>query len=200
MVSDKVKVVRTMFSLSIKSRLQLKDPTFCCVIDFSAALDNVDRDLLIYALKNIWIDCYILKVIREIYRETHCAVRVNRKLTEWFTTKAGARQGQNESPTVFAAFINSLAIEISSLELGISIGDRKLSILLFADDFVLIGKSEHDLQLLMDKSHTWCLKWCMKVNMIKLISSISDQKYIRLLIMCLNWVMELFPWLKNIDI
>ena len=104
--------------MAIKSRLQLKEPTFCCFVDFSAAFDNVDRDLLIYALKNIGIDCYILKVICEIYRETQCAVRVNSKLTEWFTTKAGVRQGQNESQTIFAAFINSLAIEINSLELG----------------------------------------------------------------------------------
>ena len=38
-----------------------------------------------------------------------------------------------------------------SLELGIDIGDRMISILLFADDISLISENENDLQILLDK-------------------------------------------------
>ena len=48
-------------------------------------------------------------------------IKVNNKVTDWFTTYAGLRQGQNDSPTAFATFINSFAVKIKSLNVGISV-------------------------------------------------------------------------------
>ena len=39
---------------------------------------------------------------------------------------------------------------------GITTGHPKVSILLFADDIVLITEKENELQTLLDKLHTWC--------------------------------------------
>ena len=93
-----------------------------------------------------------------------CAVRVNDRITEWFVTNAGVGQGQNDSSTVFAVFINSLAKDIINLDTGITIGDRKLAILLFADDIALVAETVNDLQLLMNQLYSWCVKWRMKIN------------------------------------
>ena len=150
--------------MAIKARLLQKKSTYCCFVDFAAAFDNVDRDLLIFALQNIGVEGHILKVIREMYRHTMCALRVNDRITEWFVTNAGVRQGQNDSSTVFAVFINSLAKEIINLDTGITIGDRKLAILLFADDIALVAETVNDLQLLMNQLYSWCIKWRMKIN------------------------------------
>ena len=136
-----------IFSLSsvIKSRINKKKHTFCCFVNYFAAFDFVDRTLLIYALKNVGVDGPILKVIQEMYRNTLCAVKVNNKVTDWFSTYAGLRQGQNDSPTAFAAFVNSFAVKIKSLNVGISVDKVKMSTLLFADDIVLIGETEQEL-------------------------------------------------------
>ena len=58
-------------------------------------------------LKNVGVDGPFLKVIQEMYRNTLCAVKVNNKVTDWFSTYmyAGLGQGQNDSPTAFAAFV-----------------------------------------------------------------------------------------------
>ena len=72
-----------------------------------AAFDCVDRTLLLYALQNAGIEGHFLKVIKAMYTDTQCVVKVNNKVTDWFPTYAGVRQGQNESPTIFAVFINS---------------------------------------------------------------------------------------------
>ena len=61
-------------------------------------------------------------------------------------------------------FINSLAVELKQLNIGITIGHSEVSILLFADDIVLITEKENELQTLLDKLHTWCRKWRMKIN------------------------------------
>ena len=75
-----------------------------------------------------------------LYKNTKSAVKVNDKVTDWFTTEAGVRQGQNDSPKLFLIYINSLVKQIKSMILGVKYGKTHLSILVFADNIVLISK------------------------------------------------------------
>ena len=59
-------------------------------------------------------------------KKTECTIKINDKVTDWFQTYAGIRQGQNDSPTQFAIYANSLAEDIKSLGLGIKIGDTNI--------------------------------------------------------------------------
>jgi len=57
------------------------------------------------------------------------------------------------------------------LDIGISIGDEKLCILLYADDIALMADNEHDLQLLLNALSTWCdtndmIVVCSKSNVV----------------------------------
>ena len=54
-------------TMAIKARLLQKKSTYFCFVDFTAAFDNVDRDLLKFVLKDIRVEGHIVKVIREIY-------------------------------------------------------------------------------------------------------------------------------------
>ena len=42
-----------------------------------------------------------------------------------------------------------------------------MSILLYADDIALVCNTEADLQCMLDKVHSWCRKWRMKINRSK---------------------------------
>ena len=53
------------------------------------------------------------------------------------------------------------------MNLGVKFGHVKLSILLYADDMVLVANNEKDLQSMLDKMHEWCCKWRLKVNQEK---------------------------------
>ena len=53
-------------------------------------------------------------------------------------------------------FGNDLVAEVNYICLEIKIGDRKLSLLLHADDIVLMSDSEEKLQLMLDTAHSWC--------------------------------------------
>ena len=61
-------------------------------------------------------------------------------------------------------FVNELVKEIKAINLGIKISNRLISILLYADDMVLLAPRDIDLQGLLDKMSNWCMKWRLNVN------------------------------------
>lgn len=51
--------------------------------------------------------------------------------------------------------------------LGITIEDFNLSILLYADDIVLIAEKEIELQKMLNIMNDWCIKWRLTINLEK---------------------------------
>ena len=74
------------------------------------------------------------------------------------------KQGDNLSPTLFALYLNDLAVEVKSLRCGVDIDGRQVTILLYADDIVLLAPNESSLQKQLHAIYNWCRKWRMKVN------------------------------------
>ena len=60
--------------------------------------------------------------------------------------------------------VNKLAVQIKHLNAGIKVGDRIISILLFADDIVLLAENEENLQCMISELVKWCSQWRMVVN------------------------------------
>ena len=93
-------------------------------------------------------------------------VRVNCFKTDMFDIKCGSRQGDGLSPTLFSLYINDLAEEINKSQLGVRISPQKvISILLYADDIVLISENEQNLQKMLNIVNNWITRWRMKVNL-----------------------------------
>ncbi len=65
-------------------------------------------------------------------------LKLNDMFTYWFSVNSGVRQGDNLSPTLFGSIVNDLATFIKNLNKGVQVGTDKISILLYADDMVLI--------------------------------------------------------------
>ena len=63
--------------------------------------------------------------------------------------------------------MNSLATYIKSLNKGVKVGHDKVSILLYADDMVLLAPTENDLQYMLNAMADWAMKWRLKVNVLK---------------------------------
>ena len=75
----------------VGSRLQEKKHTFCCFVDFSKEFDFVNRNLLIFALKQIGINGKFLNMFKAMYDivilsdcEENMQIQLN-KLSAWCT-------------------------------------------------------------------------------------------------------------------
>jgi len=71
--------------------------------------------------------------------------------SNFFFFLSGLRQGCVLSPLLFSLFINYLVLEIEKLEAGVRLGSLSLSILLFADDIVLVADNKRDMQRMLDR-------------------------------------------------
>ena len=103
-----------------------------------------------------------------MYKNLQSCVRIYDMVTDWFTIDRGVRQRDSLAPLLFAIFINDLTIDINNLNLGIETGiDEKISILMYADDIVLMADSEDDLQKMLDTLNNWTTLWHFEVNLDK---------------------------------
>ena len=105
-----------------------------------------------------------LTALRSLYKGVKACVRINGKMTEWFNVDLGVKQGCVLSPCLFSLFFDSLSDEIKALGKGVPFDNEKLSILLYADDVVLLAESESDLQIMLDVLSNWCKKWRLDIN------------------------------------
>ena len=94
----------------------------------------------------------------KIYNSESC-VRLNGKLTDWLICETGVKYGDSLSPTLFAVFSNDLVKEVNDQDMAINIADKKLPMLLYADDIAMVANNEEDLQQLLNKLYCWCKKW-----------------------------------------
>ena len=91
-------------------------------------------------------------------------IRINNRLTDWFSSSKGAKKGDSSSLTLFAIFINDLVKEIYDLDIGVQVGDRRVSLLYYADDIVFTATSVTDLQVMLETLSGWCKNWQVLIN------------------------------------
>ncbi len=134
----------------------MKQSTPACLIDMKKAFDSVNHDCLFHKMMQNGIQGKLYWSLKLLYTAPVSAVQLNQHVTCWFDVKTGVRQGNNLSTTLFALFINDLAEERKSKGCGISIADGiKLCCLFYADDIVIFGDNEEELQKLLDVVHNW---------------------------------------------
>ena len=140
----------------IETRENLKMSTFCAFKDFKKAYDSINRDILWHKLEHFKLSNKLLSAIKSIYNNVLCSVKLNGFLTDWFGVKSGLKQGCSLSQVLFNWYINDLALKINALGKGIKIDDESISILLYADDVVLLAENETDLQCMLNVLSNWC--------------------------------------------
>ena len=159
-----------VFSLSsvIQNRLNNGKDTFCAFIDLEKAFDWLNRDLLLHKLLSININGNMYFAIKSLLQNTKSKVSLSETVsTSLFDVTCGVRQGDPLSPTLFSLFINDLVDDLEQTGTTLCVGNVNFNTLLYADDMVIIGESELDLQVLLNALNDWCFKWRVKINQQK---------------------------------
>ena len=161
-----------IFQSIISKYLSKKRGRFYTVyIDFSKAFDSVPHLQLIYHLIKSGVHGKLICVIRNMYSKlSSCVQSYNGSISEHFTCSVGTRQGCMISPLLFILYIDELVKQAYKKNCkGIYIDEHhtNISMLLYADDLVIMGDRIGHIQCLLDNLSLYCSKWGLSVNMEK---------------------------------
>ena len=67
---------------TLRIRNELNSQTFCAFIDFKKTFDFVDRDALLYKLRNIGVDGNFYHTLKALYTGAKSCVKVNDRLKD----------------------------------------------------------------------------------------------------------------------
>uniref|UniRef100_A0A8D8LL21 Craniofacial development protein 2 n=3 Tax=Cacopsylla melanoneura TaxID=428564 RepID=A0A8D8LL21_9HEMI len=111
-------------------------------IDYKQAFDNVRRDKLEEAMKDLGITKKLINLIIMILGKTTAKVKVDNKLSEPFDFNLGVKQGDGLSTTLFIIAINHA---IKHLDQRGTIFLKSTQICGYADDIVLVSRTRNRL-------------------------------------------------------
>ena len=94
----------------------------------------VPREAMLSALVKLGVNTHLVKVIHSLYRETTAKALFHKAQSRSFKINQGVAQGCPLSPTLFAAFINSLLNTLNTSKIGLNINGANLNNLAYADD------------------------------------------------------------------
>ena len=155
-------------------------PLFMCFIDFEKAFDKVDRNLIWIRLEERGIHGKFLNAIKAVYDEVIIRVKINGKYGDDFETFLGVKQGDPLSMDLFGTMIEVISEMINTMSpnVGVQIGDDKVSNCLFVDDLTLITENAHDLQCAINIVEMFCLAFGFKINVTKTEYIVFHKDYI----------------------
>ena len=137
-----------------------------CFVDLEKAYDRVPRDKLWKVLQEYGVDGQLLCAIKSFYCRPEVCVRVNGKQSKPFHVGVGLRQGCVLSPLLFIVYMNWID-KCSQADGCATIGNCKISRLLFADDLVLLSSAESGLQRALNSFADACNTAGMKIGTAK---------------------------------
>ncbi|KAI5714830.1 hypothetical protein M8J77_006182 [Diaphorina citri] len=138
---DQIHIFRQILS---KCR-EFNVPVHGLFVDLKKAFDSIKREEIWKEMKKLSIPKKLINLTRITTEDTKCLVRVNGKLSEPFNVETGVKQGDCTSPLLFNLILEKVIRSISVMNTGITIGE-KFNILAYADDVILIGKSEDEIK------------------------------------------------------
>ena len=150
--------------------------TYCAFLDIQKAYDRVWRQGLWYVLHKYGIRGRLWRVLKNLYAKVESCVMLGNEWTEFFEILVGLRQGCLLSPMLFDIFINGLAEELIKLGLGVQCGGKRICLLMFADDIVIIADTKKDLEAMLNATFDYSLRWRFKFNIDKCAVVIFDNK------------------------
>ena len=138
---------------------------YCAFIDFTKAFDLLNRDAIWFKLQKLKMSSKMIRMLRGIYQSVTARVITGDGLTGYFDCPWGVKQGCILSPNLFNLYINDLPAYFRDRgTYQIPLIEHEVSMLLYADDLVLLADSAIELQRQLNLLLEYCKTWDLKVN------------------------------------
>lgn len=117
-----------------------------CFLDLKKAFDKMNHYGLYIKLMTRLIPNVLLCVLEFWFSMSKTCVRWGNAMSNFITLECGVRQGGILSPYLFAIFIDDIIAKIEMSNLGCRYKHRPVSIIIYADDIILLSPSIEALQ------------------------------------------------------
>lgn len=159
----------TLWAIIEEARHKSKK-VYCCFVDFRKAFDSVSRMTLFERLREIGISEMLLTANMRLYETMIGRFRTPEGFSDPIHSTIGVKQGCPLYRTLFGLYIDELEDFLLKSSLpsdGCYIHQVLISILLLADDVVLLASSPDSLQRLLDGLASFCDQRQLVVNLGK---------------------------------
>ena len=138
---DQILILREVLA----SRKERGQPTYGTYIDARKAYDTVWREQAYTRVHESGVQGRLWRQLQTMHGGLSRRIRHPLGLTDPFEVRRGVAQGAVESPWLYSNFIDGLARELKTAGLGIWIAGRQLPLLMYADDIILLARSQDEL-------------------------------------------------------
>ena len=131
-------------------------------VDLKKAFDSVWHKGLFYKIENVGIYGKTLELIKDVYKKTKCAIKINNSRTDFFEYTKGCPL----SSSLFTIFLNDLfEILDRNNDSDVTLDDNyESNALMYADDLILLSETEKGLQNQIIKLNLFCKNWNLSIN------------------------------------
>ena len=148
----------------ITSRKERGLPTLVTYIDARKAYDTVWRDGNYVRLFDLGVQGKMWRQIQAMGTHMRSKVRLEVGETEWHEVRRGVAQGAVESPWLYSCYVDGMAAELKARGLGIMIEGRRVPLLMYADDIVMLASTVTELRLMNDVATEYAFKHRFRHN------------------------------------
>ena len=138
---DQILIMRELLA----SRRERKLPTFCTFVDVRKAYDTVWREKAYVTMHDAGINGKLWRQLQTMHSGLTRRVMHPLGLTDPFDVLRGVAQGAVESPWVYSIFIDGMAKALKRAGHGIMVAGRRVPLLMYADDVVLLASTPAEL-------------------------------------------------------
>jgi exonuclease III len=140
-----------------------------CALDLSKAFDRMSHHGLFIKMMDRMIPNALLATLEYWFSICETCVRWGDVYSEYTQFKCGVRQGGVLSPYLFAVFIDDVIKPVQRSQFGCHFGLLNFSIILYADDILLISPSVAGLQQLIHLVENYLIEFEMSLNAKKTV-------------------------------
>jgi hypothetical protein len=120
-----------------------------CALDLRKAFDKLNHHGLYLKLMHRMIPNNLLSILENWFDACATCVRWGNTFSEFFSVVCGVRQGGVLSPYLFAIFVDDIVSKVNCSDIGCRLGFLRVSVILYADDILLLAPSVTSLQTLL---------------------------------------------------
>ena len=148
--TDRILALRVL----VERRREFRQGMLAAYVDLKKAFDSVHREALWELLRLRGIPARIIGLLTGLYTGTESAVKFGGGVSSFFPVNSGVRQGCVLAPSLFNTCMDwVLGRVVDQSHCGASVGNTRVTDLVFADDAVILSESLEVLVMALEALH-----------------------------------------------